>query len=190
VQWLKPEQAAGIEFVERTPRQYAQSFPVMIALHCSPMSLIVDLLKDALKNCLRVFHASRRKRQHIFVLRAITLPRHDCGVNVQPTEGRRYDLATIRRNLYLAHLEAAIACYKNEDMTHLEAAIGSHQNEETLLPLLAVEQDQFRKELKAVQKRYGLPKLRDPKRAEKIEAILHDMEDKLRFHPPNFWSVK
>jgi hypothetical protein len=161
------------------------------------MRLIVGLLeevfptiKDALKNGLRVFHTNRRKRQHIFVLKAITRPSHDHGLSVLPTEGRRYDLATIGRNLYLAHLEAAIACYKNEEMAHLEAAIGSHQNEETLLPLLAVEQQQFRKELKAVQKRYGLPKLRDPKRAAKVEAILHDMEDKLRFHPPNFWSIK
>lgn len=169
----------------------------MIALHCSPMSLIVNDLKEvfpiisgALKNGLRAFRTSRRKRQHSFVLKAITRPSHDHGLSVPPTEGWRYDLATINRNLYAAHLEAAVACYKNEEMAHLEAAIGSYQNKESELPLLAVEQEDYRKELKAVQKRYALPKLHDPKRAAKIEAILHDMEDKLRFHPPNFWSIK
>src|SRR5678816_2530651 len=117
------------------------------------MSLIVDLLKDALKNGLLVFHNNRRKRQHIFVLKAIT--RDDHGVSVQPAEERRYDLATINSNLYFAHLETAIACHKNKGMADLETAIGSYQNEETFLPLRAVEQEDYRKELKAVQKRYG-----------------------------------
>lgn len=146
------------------------------------MSLIVDLLKevfptikDALKNSFQAFRTTRRKRQHIFVLKAITRPSNDRGLSVLPTEGRRYDLATIDGKLYRAHLEAVV---------------GGPQKDDAALPLLAVEQEQFRKQLKAVQKRYGLPKLHDPKRAKKIEAILHDMEDKLRFHPPNFWSIK
>src|SRR5947209_573900 len=146
------------------------------------MGFIYDIIKelfpslrDAAKGAVTGFRRAKRKRQHIFILKAITRPRIDHGLSMRTPEGWRYDLSTIERKIYIAQVQAAINIHRDEDVA---------------LMLSPEEQEEFREELKAIQKKYGLPAINDPKRAEKIEDILHDMVDiKLRFHPPNSWSI-
>jgi hypothetical protein len=47
----------------------------------------------------------------------------------------------------------------------------------------------YERQLKKVARKYGLPGLHDPDRLRKIESILHGMADKLRWHPPDKWSI-
>lgn len=147
-----------------------------------PVSIVWDVFKtlfpkisEAIKDGFAALHKSRRRRQHIFVLKAIT--QLDPGVLLPPLEYPRYDLHTINNRLKIAQYEEAIRMHDGGDIN-------------LLLP--PEEEHRFAAELKKVEKEYGLPSVRDPQRAQKVERILHDMVEanKLIFYPPNTWSIR
>jgi hypothetical protein len=118
--------------------------------------------------------STKRKGQYIFILKAITrLPE---GHLLPPIQHPRFDLHTIESRVRIAQYEEATKMHDGSDMA--------------LMPTPEEEQA-FAGELRTVEEHYGLPSVHDPNREEKIEAILHRMVDdnKLRFHPPNFWSI-
>jgi hypothetical protein len=94
------------------------------------------------------------------------------GHLLPPAQHPRFDLDTIESRVRIAQYEAAIG-----------EGIG-------LLPTPEEEQ-RITGELRNVEKRYGLPSVRDPERSKKMETILHEMvnDNRLRFHPPNMWSI-
>ena len=90
--------------------------------------------------------------------------------------GHRFDLASIDRRILIAQQYEALG------------------GDEAIDGIVLFGQDLDREEYKQVfkkQAKLGLPGVRDPNRQQRIEAILHDMVEagKLRFHPPNMWSV-
>jgi hypothetical protein len=131
-------------------------------------------VKDAVKNGLAALRTTRRKRQQIFVLKAMT--QLDPGQLMPPLHYPRYDLCTISNRVRIAQYEAALKMHGQGDMI--------------LMPS-AAEEEEFKRELKKVDRRFDLPPVRDLNRDDKIESILHQMVDdnKLRFHPPNMWSI-
>jgi hypothetical protein len=131
-------------------------------------------VKEAAKNGWQAFRTTKRKRQQIFVLKAITrLPE---GHLAPPVQYPRYDLHTIANNIRMAQYEEALRMHDGSDMA--------------LIPT-PEEERAFARELKKVQRVYDLPAVREPDRDEMIERILHRMVDdnRLRFHPPNMWSI-
>jgi hypothetical protein len=131
-------------------------------------------LKDSVKNGFDAFKTTKQNRQDIFVLKAIArMP--DCHW-IPPAQYPRYDLCTIANNIRMAQYEEALRLHDGGDMG--------------LFPTPEEEQE-FVRELKTVERRYGLPGVRDPERDTKVEEILHRMVrcNKLRFHPPNTWSI-
>jgi hypothetical protein len=131
-------------------------------------------LRDATKNGLAALRTTKRKRQQIFVLKAMA--QLDPGQLMPPIQYPRYDLHTISNRIRIAQYETALQMHGQGDMI--------------LMPS-AAEEEQFVRELRKVERRYGLPSVRDPHRNERIEEILHRMVDdnRLRFHPPNMWSI-
>lgn len=131
-------------------------------------------VKDSIRNGLQALKTTKRKRQNIFVLKAITkLPE---GHLLPPVQYPRYDLHTIADHIRIAQYEEALRMHDGSDMV--------------LIPT-PEEEKQFAQELRTVEKRFGLPSVRDAERNEKIETVLHRMVDdnKLRYHPPNMWSI-
>lgn len=132
--------------------------------------------KDAVKGAITGFRTSKRNHQDVFVLKAIArLPE---GSLIPTIEYPRCDLHTISNRLRLAQYEEAFALLNGGDAW--------------LMPTpTKQEEDAVAKQLKIVAKRYGLPGLHDPERHKKIEEILHRMvrDNRLRFHPPNMWSI-
>jgi hypothetical protein len=128
-------------------------------------SWILDAVKAARKG--------KSRRLHIFVLKA--MGRTDLVVALDII-GHRFDLFSIDRNLRLAQQHEALG------------------GDEAMDNMALFGQDLDRKEYQLVfkkQAKLGLPGLGDCDRQQKLENILHDMVEvgKLRFHPPNMWSV-
>lgn len=86
----------------------------------------------------------------------------------------RYDLASIDRRLYIAQLGEALG-----DMPLFPDE-----------PIPPEKKKAYEVALRR-QHKLGLPALKDPQRAHKIEEILDEMVDDklLTFHPPNMWVV-
>lgn len=147
------------------------------------MSAILEIFKelfpsakDAVKGAITGFRTTRRNHQDVFVLKAMSrLPE---GSLILPTEYPRCDLHTISNRLRLAQYEEAFGLLNGGDVWWMPAPAKQ-------------EEDAVAKQLKIVAKRYGLPGIHDPERHRKIEEILHRMvrDNKLRFHPPNMWSI-
>lgn len=115
----------------------------------------------------------RKKRRDIFILKAITNA-HSARVGFS-IEKPQLDLREIEGLLTVAQLSEA----------------GCHDGDSCYLsPLVTPEQvAPYRRALKRVEWKYGLPSLHDPRRLHKIEAILHEMSATLKFHPPDKWSI-
>jgi hypothetical protein len=131
-------------------------------------------LKDSAVSGWHAFNTSKRNRQEIFVLKAMTfMP--ECNW-IPPVQYPRYDLATISQNVRLFQYFEACQMHGNP-----EASLYPTEDEERLVE----------SELKKIERRYGLPALRDPDRARKIESILHNMVESRRLHyyPPNMWGI-
>lgn len=147
------------------------------------MSAILEIFKelfpsakDAVKGAITGFRTAKRNHQDVFVLKAMSRLPEGCFV---PTiEYPRCDLHTIANRVRLAQYEAAFALLNGGDVWSLPVPTKQ-------------EEDAVAKQLKIVAKRYGLPGIHDPERNRKIEEILHRMvrDNKLRFHPPNMWSI-
>jgi hypothetical protein len=130
---------------------------------------IAPWVSDAVKAARK----GKSRRLHIFVLKAIGRTPQVIAPDII---GHRFDLFSIDRNLRLAQLHEALG------------------GDEAIDDMVLFGQDLDRKEYQLVfkkQAKLGLPGLQDCDRQRKIENILHDMVEagKLRFHPPNMWSV-
>jgi hypothetical protein len=140
------------------------------------LELIVGTLEKIAPWLLDWFRAARKgksRRLHIFVLKAIG--RTD-GIIAPDLTGHRFDLASIDRKLQISQQQQALG------------------GDETLDDFVLFGKEFDRKEYRQIfkkQAKLGLPGINDADRQQRIENILHDMVEanKLRFHPPNMWSV-
>jgi hypothetical protein len=116
---------------------------------------------------------AKRRRLHIFVLKAIG---RTGGIVAPDLTGHRFDLASIDRLLLIAQLNEALG--------------GDQRIEEIMVLFEDPDTKEYHRKWKQ-QVKLGLPGRRDADRMQKLEQILHDMTEagKLRFHPPNMWSV-
>lgn len=121
----------------------------------------------------KAMRKGKHRRLHIYVLKAMGRAQ---GIGARDLEGVRFDLASIDRNLLL---------------TQRQEAVGG---DEAIRDYLLWADAPDTKQVRAVAKRHlkmGLPGIHDADRQQRLEGILHDMVDagRLRFHPPNMWSV-
>jgi hypothetical protein len=133
-------------------------------------------IKDSIKGGITGFRTAKRNRQDVFVLKAMARLPDDHFM--PPTEYPRCDLYTISNWLRRSQYEEAFGLLQGGDRMWLPTPTRQ-------------EEDEVVKQLKIVERRFGLPGLRDPERARKVEEILHRMvrDNKLRYHPPNMWSI-
>jgi hypothetical protein len=114
----------------------------------------------------------RRKRRDIFVLMAITNAHSaELGYSIKDSS---LDLRKIEGLIAEAQLVAA-GC-STGDYCYIEPLV------------VAKERISHKWKLKWVEWRYGLPALNHPQRLKKIATLLHD-NPRLRFEPPDMWSV-
>ena len=132
---------------------------------------VVDLLGNALDG----FLTSRKKSRDIFILKALSnVHSNHVGFSIRKSP---LHLNEIEGLLRMAQLIAAGS--RTGDSCYFEPFVTSQDN------------SPYYRKLKKIEWRYGLPALNDPRRLNKIETILLDMtrSGKLRFHPPDRWSV-
>jgi hypothetical protein len=118
--------------------------------------------------------AERKKRRDIFVLKAVSNA-HRTALGFAITDVP-IDLRTIEGLIAAAQLTEA-GCHTG-DSCYIEPLV----EPENTAP--------YERQLKKVARKYGLPSLDDPNRLKKIETILHDMPDNLKWHPPDKWSIR
>lgn len=89
--------------------------------------MITDILKelfptvkDAVKNGLLALRTTKRKRQQIFVLKAMT--QLDPGQFAPPLQYPRYDLHTTSNRIRIAQYEAALKMHGQGDMILMPTA--------------------------------------------------------------------
>lgn len=137
-------------------------------------------LKDSVASGWRAFNRSKRKRQEIFVLKAMTTKRGNDMPWPPPIESQYY-LHFIERQIFAAVIEEATETRFGN--TRIASATGKE--------IMRLREAEKIEKIKKVTRKYGLPLIDDPKRTEKIEAILHNMVDakRLNFHPPDRFSI-
>lgn len=121
----------------------------------------------------KALQKSKHRRLHIYVLKAMGGAE---GIVAPNLEGVRFDLDSINRKLLIAQRGEALG--------------GNEAIEDYILWAEEPDTTEYRNALKK-QTKMGLPDVHDPRRLQRLENILHDMVDagRLRFHPPNMWSV-
>lgn len=120
------------------------------------------------------FRLSAKKRRDIFVLKAISNA-HRSALGFAITDVP-IDLRTIEGLIAAAQLTEA-GCHTG-DSCYIEPLVEPQHTAP------------YERQLKKVAWKYGLPSLGVPDRLKRIEAILLEMPDKLKWHPPDKWSIK
>ena len=129
-----------------------------------------DILKDvfsSLREAVDVLRTRRRRKLHLFVMKAIALREYP---NLQHVHYR--PLSELTQKIYLAQIEDAAGGKETLARAFIEGTASTEQEKA------------FQKKLKA-QTRLGLPQVNDPRREEKVEKILQEMveAEKLSFAP-------
>lgn len=134
-------------------------------------------LKEAVKDGVVAFRASKRKRRNIFVLKAI-VALHDETFPWPHMNGMTFDLPFIEMQIIAAIIEEATG--RMYQKSYLAKA---------MYDTFFSEED--RAKCRTVAKKYGLPVREDKNARQKIEDVLHEMveDGKLRFHPPERWTI-
>src|SRR5579863_6857793 len=119
---------------------------------------------------------AKRRTLHIFVLKAIAATP---GALAPDVAGRQFDLASIDRRLQMAQRHELLG-----------GNVGDEKVDGEIFMLSLPEGKQLG-ELAKNQSRVGLPGIRDTDRQRRLEQILDNMAQagRLRFHPPDRWSI-
>lgn len=136
----------------------------------------LTFLKGLVSPLFDAWRSAKRRKLHIFVLKAMAATP---GALAPDVTGHQLDLASIDRKVQIAQRH------------HL---FGSDIGEERLdgeVFMVPLPEGQQLGKLTRKQSKMGLPGIRDTDRQQKLEQILHDMVEagRLRFHPPNSWSI-
>lgn len=143
------------------------------------MSIITEVgkellpsLRDSLKNGINAARTSKRKKRHLFILKAMGDDQSDNLI--KDISNTSFDLPTIEHRLLMAQVGEAAGLHGRE--LQAQYYFGSPRYDESV----------FKR-----QRRLGIPSTNDPRRLEKLESILNEMVDdkKLKFLPPDRWMV-
>jgi hypothetical protein len=143
---------------------------------------LFPFFRDALRDSANAFRTAKRRRRHLFVLQAMgTPPAARLSTNIT---GVRFDIASIDRLVRMEQLQRAHGGKERlDDMTLMAWMMNRAED--------SPENRKASERQLHLQRKLGRPDIHAADREQRLEGILHDMVEanKLKFHPPNMWSV-
>jgi len=136
-----------------------------------------EIIKDLvppLREALDALRTSKRKKRHLFVLKAIA----PAGEHIDYVSRYVMTLEQISERIMMAQIEDAI-----EPEVRARAFLTGQATQE--------EEKAYEKK-RLQQMKMGLPDVRDPDRLQEIEKILQEMTEagRLTFYPPDRYAIK